>query len=105
MFPFWLIAGSVVILLGIFDRKLLQLLGFQPLSEVFKTPNLKQSTKAIEGIGRWLVITLGISFLVQGLGKALPGDVGYAISFVLLGVSALLLIAMFGIALANWRAK
>jgi len=51
------------------------------------------------------MITLGISFIVQGLGTVLPGDAGYAITLVLLGLAALMLLAMFGIAIANWKAK
>ena len=105
MFPFWLIVGSIAILMGIFNKQMLRLLGLKPLSEVFTTPNLKHSSRTIEQIGRWLVITLGLSFFVQGLGKALPDGLGYGISSVLLGLSGLLLLAMFGIALANWKAK
>lgn len=105
MFPFWLILGALVILLGLFNKQLLRLLRLKPMSEVFTTPNLKQSSKRIERIGRWLVITLGVSFLVQGLGTALPDDISYLISSVLLGISALLLVAIFGIAIANWKAR
>lgn len=105
MFPFWIIVGSLVILLGIFNAQMLRLLGLKPLSEVFTTPNIKRSSRTIEQIGRWLVITLGLSFLVQGLGAAIPYDVGYKISSVLLGLSTLLLLAMFSIAIVNWKAK
>ncbi len=105
MFPFWIIVGSLVVLLGIFNKQMLRILGLKPLSEVFTTPNIKRSSKTIEQIGRWLVITLGLSFLVQGLGVTIPHDVGYKISLVLLGLSALLLLAMFGIAIVNWKAK
>ncbi|HSL41938.1 MAG TPA: hypothetical protein VK897_00805 [Anaerolineales bacterium] len=59
----------------------------------------------IERIGRWLVITLGLSFLVQGLGAALPIGIGRVTSILLLGLSALLLLGMFGIAIASWRVK
>jgi hypothetical protein len=105
MFPFWLILGTLVILLGLFNKQLLRLLRLKPMSEVFTTSNLKQSSKLIERIGRWLVITLGVSFLVQGLGTALSDDISYLISSVLLGLSALLLVAIFGIAIANWKAR
>jgi len=105
MFPFWLIFGIVIILAGIFNRQMLRILGLKPMSEVLATPNLKHSSRIIEQIGRWLVITLGVSFLVQGLGGALPNDAGYKISFALLGLSGLLLLAIIGIAIANWRAK
>jgi hypothetical protein len=105
MFPFWLIMGSAIILLGIFNRQVLQLLGLKPISEVFTTPNLKHSSRITEQIGRWLVITLGLSFLVLGLGGALPNDISRKISFSLLGLSGLMLLAMIGITVANWKAK
>ena len=105
MFPFWLIIGIVTILLGIFNRQMLRLLGFQPMSEVFTTPNLKRSSRIIEQIGRWIVITLGASFLVPGLGKVLSNDMTYKISFSLLGLCGLMLLAIIGITIANWKAK
>ena len=105
MFPFWLIFGIVIILLGIFNRQMLRLLGFKPMSEVLTTPNLKHSSRIIEQIGRWLVITLGVSFLVLGLGGALPNDISHKISFSLLGLSGLMLLAIIGITVANWKAK
>jgi hypothetical protein len=105
MFPFWLIMGSIVILSGIFNRQLLQLLGLKPMSEVFTTPNLKHASKISEKIGRWVVITLGANFLVQGLGTALPNDISYKISFLLLGLSGLMLLVILGITVANWKAR
>jgi hypothetical protein len=80
-------------------------LGFRPLSEIVATPNLKQSTKSVEQIGRWLVITIGISFLVIGLGDALPDNISSTISYLLLGLSGLMLLAMIGITIANWKAR
>ena len=105
MFPFWLILGMVTILMGIFNRQILRLLGLKPMSEVIATPNLKQSSRTIEQIGRWLVITLGVSFLVLGLGEALPNDMSNKISFSLLGLSGLMILAIIGITIANWKTK
>jgi len=105
MFPFWLIFGTVTILMGIFNSQILRFLGFKPMSEVIATPNLKRSSRMIEQIGRWLVITLGASFLVLGLGEALPNDISNKISFSLLGLSGLMLLAIIGITIANWKAK
>jgi hypothetical protein len=105
MFPFWLILGSIITLLGIFIRQVLRWLGLKPPSEVFTTPSLKRSSKMIEQTGRWLTIILGLSFFVQGLGEALPGDAGSLLTSVLLGLAGFLLLAMFGIALVNWRVK
>jgi hypothetical protein len=105
MFPFWIVLGTVTILAGIFNRQVLGRLGFRPLSEIIASPNLKHSTKSVEQIGRWLAITLGISFLVFGLGKALPDGISSTISYLLLGLSALMLLVMIGITLVNWKAR
>ncbi len=105
MFPFWLILGIVTILMGIFNRQLLQLLGYKPMSEVFTVANLKRSSRIIEQLSRWLVIILGIGFLVQGLGGTLSRDIVSKISFSLFGLSALMLLAIIGITIANWKAK
>jgi len=105
MYPFWLIFGIFIILMGIFNRQMLRLLGFKPMSEVLTIPNLKHSSRIIEKIGRWFVITLGVSFLVQGLGGALPNDISYKISFSLLGLSGLMILTIIGITIANWKAK
>jgi hypothetical protein len=94
-----------MILAGIFNRQVLGQLGFRPLSEFTAAPNLKHSTKSIEQIGRWLVITVGISFLILGLGKALPDGISSTISYLLLGLSGLMLVVMIGITIANWKAR
>lgn len=105
MFPFWIVLGTVTLLAGMFSRQLLRRMGVRPASEVMATPNLKHSTRSTEQIGRWLTITLGMSFLVLGLGQALPGEISYKISFVLLGLSGLMLLTIIGITLANWKAR
>ena len=105
MFPFWLFIGVITILLGLLNRRLLRLIGLKPMSEIFTTPNLQRSSRIIEQIGRWLLITLGVGFLAQGLGGALPNDISYKISFSSLGLSGLMLLAIIGITIANWKAK
>jgi hypothetical protein len=105
MFPFWLFLGIVTILAGIFNRQIMRFLGFKPISEVLTIPNLKHSSRITGQIGRWVVITLGLSFLVLGLGRALPNDISRTISFTLLGLSGLMLLAMIGITVANWKAR
>jgi hypothetical protein len=105
MFAIWLILGSLMILLGIFNKRMLNLLGLKPLSEIYSSPSLKRSSRQIEIIGRWLVIVLGIAFLVQGLHGALPAAWGSMTSSALVGLSVLLLLTMFGIAMLNWKAR
>jgi hypothetical protein len=105
MFPFWLIVGTVTILLGIFNRQISRLLGLKPMSELLTIANLKHSSRMIEQMGQWLVITLGVSFFVQGLGETLPNKISNRISFSLLGLSGLLFLAIIGITIANWKAK
>jgi len=105
MFTFWLFFGIVMILLGIFNRQLLRFLGFKPMSETFTIPKLKHSSRIIEKIGQWLIITLGLSFLVQGLGGALPNELSYKLSFLLLGLSGLMILVIMGITIAAWRTR
>ena len=105
MFPFWLMLGLVMIFLGIFNKQILRWLGLKPISEILTIPNLKNSSRIVEQLGQWLVITLGASFLVQGLGRALPGDILYKISYGLFGLAGLLLLGGIGITIANWKAR
>ena len=105
MYPFWLILGIVMIMLGIFNKQILRLLGIKPTSEILTIPNLKHSARIVEQLGRWLVISLGGGFLVQGLGRVLPGDTLSMITYVLLGVAGVLLLGGIGITIANWKAK
>jgi len=105
VFPFWLFLGIVLLVMGLFNKQMLRWIGLKPMSEVFTTPRLKNSSRRVERIGRWLVIVLGIGFLVHGLGTALPGQVASVISSLSTGVSALLLVAMFVVAIANWKAR
>jgi hypothetical protein len=105
MYPFWLIIGIIIVLAGIFNRQLLQLMGFKPMSEVITTPNLKHSSRMSEKLGQWVVITLGANFLVQGLGNTLPDEISYKISLTLLGLSGIMLLAILAITIANWKAR
>jgi hypothetical protein len=105
MFPIWLILGVVLLLAGIFNKQMLRRLGFKPVSEIMTTPNLKYSSKIVEQLGRWFAITLGVSFLVLGLGGVLPGKISQIISFFLLGLSGLMFLAMIGISIVNWKAR
>jgi len=105
MFVLWLILGAVMILMGIFNRQMLRLFGYKPASEIMVSPNLKRSSKIVEQIGRWLLITLGVSFVVFGLGVVLPARISYLISFFLIGLSTVMLLAMIAITLASWKAK
>jgi len=105
MFPFWLILGLLLVLLGIFNKPMLRFLGMKPMSEVFTIPRLVHSSRVVEKLGQWVVITLGMSFFVQGLGSALTGDTSSKISFALLGLAGLMILAMIGITVANWKVK
>jgi phosphoglycerol transferase MdoB-like AlkP superfamily enzyme len=105
MFPIWLFLGSVLLILGLFNKQMLRLMGLKPMSEVFSMPSLRSSSRRVEQIGRWLVIALGMAFLVHGLGNTLPERVDSAISSLFVGASALLLVAMFVIAIANGKAQ
>lgn len=75
------------------------------MSDMYTNTGLAHSTRLIEKIGRWLMITLGMSFFVQGLDGTLPNNISSIISFVLLGLVGLMILAMIGITVAKWRIK
>ena len=105
MFPFWLILGFFLVLLGIFNRQMLRFLGIKPMSEVFTIPSLTNSSRVVEKLGRWLVILLGMSFLVQGLGSVLPNEISSRITAALLGLVGLMILAIIGITIFNWKIR
>jgi len=105
MFPIWLILGIVTIFMGMFSRQITERLGSKPNSEVFISSSRKHSSRILEQIGRWLTVTLGVSFLVLGFGEALPDSISQTILIILLGFAGLLLFAMIGISVANWKAR
>jgi hypothetical protein len=105
MFPLWLILGIITIVMGIFNRKIMERLGSKPNSEVFITSGRKHSARIIDQIGRWLMVTLGASFFILGLGGALPAAISQKILFGLSGLAGLMLLAMIGITLSNWKTR
>jgi hypothetical protein len=105
MFPIWLFLGGVLLVMGLFNKQMLRWMGLKPMSEVFTTPSLRSSSRQVEQIGKWLVVALGMAFLVHGLGSTLPGRVASAVSSLFVDASALLLVAMFVIAIANWKTR
>ena len=97
--------GSLAILLAVLNRQLLRCLGRKPSSEAFTTPKFKRSARITEILGRLFLMVMGTGFLIQGVGaRFISGEVTYAISLVLLGLSGLIVLVMFGIVLANWKA-
>lgn len=105
MHPLWFILGLLLLLVGIFERQVFLLLGIKPMSAVFTDPSLAQSRRLIEKIGQWLVTTLGLSFLVQGLNGILPDNLSSIISFVLAGLVGLMIIVIIGVTVAKWKIK
>lgn len=105
MFPIWFILGIVIILFGIFNRQIMERFGLKPNSEVFTTPSRTHIAKIIEQIAQWLVIILGVSFLVLGFGEALPADISQKMLFGLLSLAGVMLVAIIGITVANWKAR
>jgi hypothetical protein len=97
--------GVSCILLALLNKQLLRLIGLRPLSEVFTTPRFQRSARITEKLGRLFLVIFGIGLLFQGVGTGLlPGGVTYLISIAVLGVSGLILLAMFGVILANRKA-
>ena len=93
-----------ILILALKIRKM-RLLNIKPMSEMFTIPSLTHSSRVIEKLGRWLVIMLGMSFLVQGLGRTLPDEISSRIAVSLLALVGLMIIAMIWITIANWKIK
>ena len=94
--------GSLLILLALWHRPLLRWLELKPLSEVFTTPRFQHSAKITERLGRLFLMTFGIGFLIQGVGAIfLPADITSAVSWAVLALSGLIVLAMAGVVLAH----
>ena len=103
VFP--LIIGSLAILLALLNKQLLHFVKLRPLSEVFTTLRLQRSARITEKLGRLFLVMFGIGFLMEGVGtQFLSGEVAFAASIAVLGLSGLILLAIFGVVLAHWKA-
>ena len=98
--------GFLFILLALLNKQILRWLGIKPMSEVFTNPNFQRSAKLTEKLGRLFLAVFGIGFLVQGIGTQFLSSEGiYTVSIIVAGASGLILLVMFGVTLANWKAK
>ena len=98
--------GFLIILVALLNKQLLRWIGIKSMSEVFTNPRFQYSARITEKLGRLFLVVFGIGFLVQGLGtQFLSSKVTYIISITILGLSGLIILAMFGVVLANWKAK
>ena len=107
LFPIFL--GSLAILLAGFNRQLLHLIGLKPPSEVFTTPRFQRSARITKGLGRLFLLVFGLGFITQGvgglLGQYLSIEAAYTVSIAMLGLAGLILLVMFVVVFANWKAK
>ena len=99
------IIGGLAILLALWNKQLLRFIGLRPVSEVFTTPRFQRSARINEKLGRLFLVIFGLGFLIQGVGtQFLSGEVTYAVSIAVLGLSGLIMLVMFGVTLAHWKA-
>lgn len=104
LFPLFI--GSLAILFALLNRQLLRFIGLKPLSEVFTTPRFQRSAKITEKLGRLFLLVFGVGSLIQGAGtQFLSSEVTYTVSITILGLLGLIILAMFGVVLANWKAN
>jgi hypothetical protein len=98
--------GFLFILLALLNKQLLRWIGIKPMSEVFTNPNFQRSAKITEKLGQLFLVVFGVGFLVQGVGpRFLSSEVTYTVSLTILGLSGLIILAMFIVVLANWKVK
>ena len=100
------IIGFLFILLALVNKQILHWMGIKPMSEVFTNPNFQRSAKITEKLGRLFLVVFGVGFLVQGIGTQFQSSEGtYTVSIIMAAASGLILLVMFGVTLANWKAK
>ena len=98
--------GFLIILLAFLNKQLLRWIGIKPMSQVFTNPKFQRSARITEKLVQLILVVFGVSFLVQGFGtQFLSSEVTYTFSIVILGLSGLIILAMFIVVFANWKAK
>jgi hypothetical protein len=98
--------GFLFIILALLNKRLLRWIGIKPMSEVFTNPKFQHSAEITEKLVRLFLVVFGVSFLVQGVGTLfLSNEVTYTVSITVLGFSGLIILVMFVVVLANWKAK
>jgi len=98
--------GILFILLALLNKQLLRWIGIKPMSEVFTNPNFQRSARITEKLGRLFLVVFGVGYIVQGVGPLfLSSEVTYRVSITVAGLSGLIILAMFIVVLANWKAK
>jgi hypothetical protein len=103
---FLLFIGFLFILLALLNKQLLRWIGIKPMSEVFTNPNFQHSARITEKLGQLFLVVFGVGFLVQGAGtQFLSSEATYIVSIIILGLSGLIILAMCGVVLANWKGK
>ena len=100
------VIGILIILLALFNKQLLRWIKMRPMSEMFTNPKFQRSAKITEIFAQVFLVLFGISFLFQGIGaRFLSGETTYTVSVIILGMSGLIVLTMFIVVLANWKAK
>ena len=102
----FLFVGVLSLLLALLNKQLLRWIGIKPMSELFTNPNFQHSARITEKLTRLFFLIFGIGFLFQGLGSPyFSSDIFYKISYAILGLSGLIVLAIIGVNLANRKAK
>ena len=98
--------GFLFILLALLNKQILRWMGIKPISEVFTNPNFQRSARITEKLGRLFLVVFGVGYIVQGVGpQFLSSEVTYIVSITVSGLSGLIILAMFIVVLAHWKAK
>ena len=98
--------GILFILLAMLNKQLLRWIGLKPMSEVFTNPKFQRSARTTEKLAQLFWAVFGAGFLVQGIGtQFLSSKLTYIVSIIVLGLIGLIILAMFIVVFANWKAE
>jgi hypothetical protein len=99
-----LLFGLLFILLGLFGPVLNQRLGIGDRERYFTVPHFRQTAQWTSRLGQAVMLLLGAGLFMQAVGRWLGTETAVFLSYILLALAVLCVLAMIGLTLRHWRA-
>jgi hypothetical protein len=103
--PFFILLGVVMIGVGLLSPQLKRWMSLRERSSIFTEPRFQRSARTTGFVVRIIEISLGVGFLMHGVGsRFLASEITSTVSFLTLGLAGVGILVVFGLVIANWRA-
>jgi hypothetical protein len=99
-----LLFGLLFILLGLFGPVLNRRLGIGDRERYFTVPHFRQTAQWTTRLGQAVMLLLGAGLFMQAVGRWLGTEMAVFLSYILLALAVLCVLAMMGLTLRHWRA-